>query len=577
MNRANGRSADPAPPTEQPQLSDRWPWQRSLQARMIVAYGGAFLIILAALTFWLARTVYNTYLESAEHDLEVAAFLAANALEDPLSGYADEFAQYQRWEIEHQQADDNEEGADSTSDGDDEDGDGDDGEENNAGKRTPTALARPTQLPPATAPPPPAAQLVLPRLQSVAEVYANDSGARVTILEKNGRPLADSQHPVQQIAAQGDRPEVRAALAGVEMADIRPDDFSGAPTLFAAAPIQQGSEILGIVQMSKPMQVVTAPAQRLLSTIVAAGIVAVLVSIALSVWISRQLVRPVLRLEEAAMATAQGDLTQQVPVQTSDELGALARAFNYMVRELRTMLDQQRAFVANASHELRSPLTNIVLRIEAIRSLGEEEADISERYLEEIELEADRLTRLANALLDLSHLESDRSPLPLEATDLAPLLQNVAAIMQLRARTVGISLEAALPAALPAVAIHPEQIEEAILNLLDNAIKYTAPGGMVNLSAAVEGRTLRVTVADTGAGIPSEDLPHIFDRFYRVDKARSRAKGGQSGMGSGAGLGLSIVKQIVEQNHAEIQVESAPGKGTTFVVSFPLMDNRAYE
>ncbi|MCB0053861.1 MAG: HAMP domain-containing histidine kinase, partial [Caldilinea sp.] len=138
------------------------------------------------------------------------------------------------------------------------------------------------------------------------------------------------------------------------------------------------------------------------------------------------------------LAAAGGDLSHQVPVQTSDELGALASAFNYMVGEVRTMLEQQRAFVANASHELRTPLTNIKLRIEAVRTLGDEDTEITTRYLAEIESEADRLTRLANQLLDLAHLESGGVLTPAEATDIAPALHQTAEIMRLRAQRAGV-------------------------------------------------------------------------------------------------------------------------------------------
>jgi signal transduction histidine kinase len=536
-----------------PRLSDRWPWQRSLQARMITAFGGAFLVILTLLTFWLGGAVYDTYLEAAEHDLEVAAFLASNALEDPLSGYADEFAQYQQWEEKREHT------AVATPEDSHDDREKKDDDEDNDHSEEATPIS------------PTAPEIVLPRLQGVAALYARDANARVTILDKNGHPVADSQYAITLIGPQSAQPEVSTALRGDELPDIRADAFTGVLTLFAAAPIQQGSEILGVVQLSQPVQVVAEKARGLVLTIVLAGVVAVVVSTILAVWISRQLVQPVLRLERAALAAAHGDLTQRVPVQSSDELGALAQAFNRMVGAVRTMLEQQRAFVAHASHELRTPLTNIKLRIEAVRELGDETPDISKRYLAEIESEADRLVRLANALLDLAHLEGLPAATPDRTVDLAPILHNAAAIMRLRAQTVGIVVENAIPTTLPPVKVHAEQVEEAVLNLLDNAIKYTPPEGRVTLAAAVTPDRLRIEVADTGAGIPPDDLPYIFDRFYRVDKARSRTRGAQNSMGSAAGLGLAIVKQLVEQNQGDITVKSALDQGTRFSISFPLV------
>lgn len=542
----------PAPVAPPP---SRWPWQRSLQVRMILAFGGTFLVILSLLTFWISREVYRTYIDSAEHDLEVAAFLAANALEDPLSGYANEFEQYQRWEAEHQLAEAGKSSDDERSDKSDDDDEHDDD--------SPPATATPAP------PSPPSVDIVLPRLQGVADLYAKDSGARVTILDNAGHAVADSHYPIATVGRQSEQPEFTAALAGNELGDIRPEPATGKQTMYTAAPIQQGSNLLGIVQLSKPMEVVEENARALLMSVLLAGLAAVVASTLLAIWIARQLVRPIERMETAALAAAAGDLSHQVPVQTSDELGALASAFNYMVGEVRTMLEQQRAFVANASHELRTPLTNIKLRIEAVRTLGEEDAEITTRYLAEIESEADRLTRLANQLLDLAHLEGDGVLTPAEATDIAPALHQTAEIMSLRAQRAGVALHVEVPATLPPCRVYPDDVEEAVVNLLDNAIKYTPDGGSVTLSTTHEDQRVAVRIADTGPGIPAADLPHIFDRFYRVDKVRSRSKGATAGEGSGAGLGLAIARQLVEHNDGQIRVESVPGQGTTFVLSFP--------
>ena len=554
-----------SPAGKPPPPPSRWPWQRSLQVRMILAFGGTFLVILALLTFWISREVYKTYIDSAEHDLEVAAFLAANALEDPLSGYANEFEQYQQWEAEHAGSEADKAAEDSSnrtpSNDDESDDDESDDNESDDDKPAPT----PTPPPPA----PPSVDIVLPRLQGVAELYAKDAGARVTILDNAGHAVADSHYPISAIGRQNDQPEFKAALTGNELGVIRADPATGKQTMYTAAPIQQGSNLLGIVQLSKPMEIIEENARGLLMTVLLAGMAAVLASTLLAIWISRQLVRPIERLETAALAAAAGDLSHQVPVQTSDELGALASAFNYMVGEVHTMLEQQRAFVANASHELRTPLTNIKLRIEAVRTLGDEDAAISTRYLAEIESEADRLTRLANQLLDLAHLESDGLMSPAEAVDIAPALHEMAAIMSLRAQNADIALHCDVPASLPRCRVYADEIEEAVVNLLDNAIKYTPRGGNVTLAATHDGQRVQVRIADTGPGIPPADLPHIFDRFYRVDKVRSRSKGAGSGPGSGAGLGLSIAKQLIERNDGQIRVETSPEQGTTFVLSFP--------
>jgi signal transduction histidine kinase len=529
------------------QPRSRWPWQRSFQLRITAAFGSVFLLVLALLTLWIGRTVFQTYLDAAEHELEVEAFLAANALEDPLSGYAAEFEQFRRWEEDrqHETSDDNE--------------DGDDESKNRSDDSVP-------------APALPAGAFLLPRLQNVAEVYARDSGANVTILDLAGVAVASSQRPPQEIPNQLARPEVQSALAGQEREDVRGDDATGALMLFAAAPIQQGSQVLGVVQMSQPLDEALAGARDLLLSVVLAALAALALFVALAAWLARQLVRPVRDMEEAALAAAAGDLTQRVPVQTADELGALAAAFNHMIDEVRATLERQRAFVANASHELRTPLTNIKLRAEAVRTLGADEPALTARYVAELEGETDRMTRIANDLLELSQIENGVRPAAApQAVDLAQPLREAAAIMRLRAEQAKLTLQVAVPAALPLVTAHAEEIAEAVINLLDNAIKYTPAGGEVTLAAAATDSQIEIRVADSGPGIPAEDLPYIFDRFYRVDKVRSRQRGQLPGVGSGAGLGLSITKALVEQNGGAIAAAAAgDAGGMVFTIKFPM-------
>lgn len=519
-------------PTPHPS-SARWPWQRSLQSRILFAYGGVFVLVLALLMIRVVQIVYATQLSDAEHNLEIEAFLAANALEDPISGYDTEFAEYARWESEH------------------------DEEEDDDKETTPS---------PNPAQPAPIAE----RLQAVAKLYASDTGARVTILDVQGDVVADSADNFLQMENQFGQIEVQAALRGEEQHDIRRDPTTGERSLYAAAPIQQGNQRLGVVQVSRPVRQVTAPIWSLVFGIVAAGFLALGVATALGIWISRRLVQPVRELEAASLAIAQGDLNRQVPAQAADELGALARAFNRMVGELQRMMEQQRLFVANASHELRTPITNIKLRSETLLDGGLQDATIAQRYVAEIDSEADRLGRLANALLDLSQLEGAEPALPAEGVDIGPVLLSVARSMRMRVRDAGQTLHAEIPVRLPPLRVWPEQIEAVVVNLMDNAIKYTPEGGVVRLEAEAAGNVCRIRVADNGVGIPPADMPHIFERFYRVDKARSRQRG-KHGAG-GAGLGLAIVKALVERNGGRVWAESEIGQGTTITVELPWVD-----
>ena len=486
------------------------------------------------------RVVYQAALDEAQHTLEVEAFLVANALEDPRSGYAAEFEAFGQWETEH----------------------GDEHDENAGTVPLGQSLAaHPTQ-----------------RLQGLAALFAGDSGSRVAILDPQGTVVADSVSPFYSVPNQLKQPEVQAALRGADPSlsagEVRVDSQSGHRALFAAAPIQLANRVLGIVQISRPVSAVVATIRPLLVSLAVAGLLALVVATLLGIGLSRRLVRPVHRLEEAALAMARGDLQQQVPVETPDELGKLAIAFNVMAREVRQSFAQQRAFVANASHELRTPLTNIKLRSEALLGGAANDTRVRDRYLVEIDREADRLGRLASALLDLSRLD-EAGPMQAPATliNIRPVLLPVVEAIAPRASQAGLNLVADISDSLPGVRVRSEDLEAIAVNLLDNALKYTPTGGTVRLAAQANGSRCQIRVEDSGPGIPPDDLPHIFERFYRVDKARSRQSGpnGETA-GSGAGLGLSIVQALVEENGGTIEVESVEGQGTTFTVELSTGD-----
>jgi signal transduction histidine kinase len=515
-----------------------------MQTRLALAYGAVFVVVLSLLMLAVGQVVYRTSVSEAERHLQVAAILAANSLQDPLSGYAGEFE----------------------------------------AARLPGGLdePRPTEQRTQLRPPSPsttqgmatgsalAGTLVARRLQEVAAGYGGAVGARVSLLDAQGNVAADSAYAFDQVPNQLGQPEVRAALAGAEERTRRVDPLSGQPALYAAAAVRQEGRIIGVVQMSRSEAAVTAQIRPLLLTLGLVGLAALAVASALGIGLGRQLVKPVRDLERASLAMAAGDLDQQVPVESADELGALATAFNGMAREVQRTLTQQRLFVASASHELRTPLTHIKLRSEALLGAAKRHPEVAERYIAEIDQEADRLGRLAGALLDLSRLDEGRGRPPgPELADIRPVLLDVAQMMALQAEQVGLALAADIPATLPPLLVRADDLEAILVNLLDNAVKYTPAPGRVALIVEVASGRCRIIVSDTGPGILPEDLPHIFERFYRADKARSRNVGA-SGQGSGAGLGLSIVQALVQQNDGQICVDSSPGQGTHFIVDFPL-------
>ena len=249
----------------------------------------------------------------------------------------------------------------------------------------------------------------------------------------------------------------------------------------------------------------------------------------------------------------------------ADELGQLAERFNQMAEKLHQVESMRRQLIGDVSHELRTPLTAIKGSMEG---LMDGVLPATDETYQQIHQEADRLNRLVDDLQELSRVEAGAYELDLRPTQIAPLVETLAKRFrqQFEAKRVGLDLD--LPADLPPVLADEHRILQVLTNLTANALQYTPAGGTVTISAARTNGTVQITVRDTGAGIAPEHLSHLFDRFYRVDKSRSRAAGG------GSGIGLTIAKYLVEAHGGEIWVESeGKGKGSTFSFTLPVANN----
>jgi two-component system phosphate regulon sensor histidine kinase PhoR len=232
------------------------------------------------------------------------------------------------------------------------------------------------------------------------------------------------------------------------------------------------------------------------------------------------------------------------------------------VTELRRLELVRTEFVANVSHELRTPLTAIHGYLETLLHGALEEPEHARRFLEIVFRHTERLGRLIDDLTDLSNIELGKITLRLEPTAVAAVIDTVVPIMQPRADAAGVALVVKLPSDLPDVRADHDRLVQVLLNLVDNGVKYTARGGEVRVTARETGGMVVVAVADTGVGIPAPDLPRITERFYRVDRARSRELGG-------TGLGLAIVKHLVQAHGGHLSIQSEVGRGTTVRFTLP--------
>ncbi|PJF36161.1 MAG: hypothetical protein CUN49_06870 [Candidatus Thermofonsia Clade 1 bacterium] len=318
------------------------------------------------------------------------------------------------------------------------------------------------------------------------------------------------------------------------------------------------AEYLGTVQVLSPLTILDAAKQRLMRVIVFTAIVTLVVSSLIGFAVASHFLHPIETIAQAAkQITAANDLSKRIPYKNSDELGQLALTFNTTLDRLERLFMAQRRFVADVSHEMRTPLTTLQGNLDLIKRYGIEAAS-----LEAMESELKRMNRLVGDLLLLAQADSGHLPLREDQVDLDTLVMEVFRQAKLLSQTIEVRLVELQAARVKG---DSDRLKQVLLNLVTNAIKYTPENGAVMLSLTVEGGYAVLRVSDTGIGIPKEDLPHIFERFYRVDKARDRKIGG-------AGLGLSIAKWIVEAHHGRISVESELGKGSTFTVQLPCLN-----
>ena len=287
-----------------------------------------------------------------------------------------------------------------------------------------------------------------------------------------------------------------------------------------------------------------------------------LIVIAFSLAFSKTFSRRMQRIMTSMRIIQEGDYSHKLNMGGSDELTVLANEFNDLTERLQTSEQKRRRFLSDASHELKTPLASIKLLTDSIMQNDMDTETIRE-FVGDIGDEAERLNRVASKLLSLTKVDGEVVE-ESEIIPMAPTIRRVARRLSGIAEESGITLNLELIQDTP-ILILEDDLYQIVYNLIENGIKYNIPGGSLSVKLSRDEENAYLEVADTGMGIPEEAIPHLFERFFRVDKARSRQSGG-------SGLGLSIVRAIVERNRGEIHVSSKLGEGTTFTASFPAFD-----
>lgn len=348
-------------------------------------------------------------------------------------------------------------------------------------------------------------------------------------------------------------------------------DTAGRRQLIVLLPLVQNGHTVGLLQLDSSTRQID---DAVITTriILFSGIAACLILAGLLSWpLLDRALKPLAEMETGARRIAEGDLTVRLrEPESDDEIGRLARTFNTMVAKVEGAFNRQRRFVGDVSHELRTPLTALGGGLEMLL-LGADQGDAAaaRRLVRGMYAETERMRHLVEELLTLARLDEGRAQIRLESVDLAVALASVAEQAERLSHGQTITVEA--PSGLPPARADAERLKQTLLILLDNAVKYTPLEGQITLAARLSGvedgvAWVALDVRDTGEGIPAEALPHVFDRFYRVDPARARSGERPAERISGSGLGLAIAKGLVEAMGGRIAIASAPGKGTTLTI-----------
>ena len=336
-----------------------------------------------------------------------------------------------------------------------------------------------------------------------------------------------------------------------------------------ALPVEGGSSdyIIYVIDNRETMRSLN---DQLLQIIVEAMAVGLVISVFLSLLLAKTMIAPIQELTHAAEKVALGDFSDKVENSSKDEIGVLTRTFNDMAVQLEDTLDDlkrseqmRREFVANVSHELRTPITGVKSYAETLAADPDMPADTRERFLNVILNESDRMTKIVQDLLTLSRFDAGSFEFSFDEFSFETSVRDVYNAVRMEAQAHGHVFVLEVEPGIPRIRGDKARVEQVLMNMVSNAIKYTKDGGRITIKAGVRGGEVWCSVKDNGIGIPKDDTTKVFDRFYRVDKARSRESGG-------TGLGLSIAQEIVVRHGGRIDLKSRLGHGTTITVWLPV-------
>ena len=390
-------------------------------------------------------------------------------------------------------------------------------------------------------------------------------GSEIRIINSSGRIILDSSQPLNVYESQyiiGFDPSIISGTYYIS------DNFFGTfdhEVLTVIAPIASSYSVKGYVTIHAAVKDIEATANNIQNICYITLAILYVLSFIVLIFFNVFVYRPLRKITDAADHYADGNYHYEISVNNNDEMGYLAASLNYMASTIASHEDDQKKFIANVSHDFRSPLTSIRGFLEAMID-GTIPPEMHEKYLNIVLNETDRLTKLTNSLLTLNNLNTKGMLLDITDFDINQVIRQTAASFEGSCRNRNIAIALSLTGDEMLVHADTEKIKQVLYNLIDNAIKFSHHDSIVTIETTVRKNKLFISVKDSGVGIPKDEVKLIFNRFYKSDSSRGKDK-------KGTGLGLSIVKEIINAHNENINVVSTEGEGTEFIFSLPLVDD----
>ncbi|MFF2482746.1 ATP-binding protein [Paenibacillus sp. NPDC058071] len=389
--------------------------------------------------------------------------------------------------------------------------------------------------------------------------FANRSEAQVQIISATGQLLQDSSGLQQPPISMSDYKDVQAAMRGQIGVWRGENPTTKEPILAVASPLESNHSMVGQVRFITSLTETIHTINQITWLLIGVGLFVILIVTVLGLLLSSTITKSIKDLKQAADQMTLGDFNVRVKKRYRDELGSLADTLNMMASRISTNEQLKNDFIASVSHELRTPLTSIKGWVITLKASGGNNQPLLHDGLQIIESEGDRLTNMVDELLDFSKLDNGRISLEFATVNPAELLQHVGRQLAPRATRQGIHLTLKIDEPLPLIQADENRLKQVMINLIDNALKFTSKAGQIAMTAHTIPGKIVITVEDTGVGIEEQELDYVLQKFYKGQK-----------QSSGSGLGLSISNQIVNLHHGQLKITSEVGKGTNVTIELPI-------